>query len=71
VERKLTDLADLDVVHYPHDPLLPTIWRLRFNLPAYDAAHVALAIARDTPLLSLDQRITATTGHGASSDVIR
>ncbi len=71
MERKLTDLADLDVVHYPHEPLLPTIWRLRFNLPSYDAAYVALAIARDVPLLTLDQRIAATTGHGASIDVVR
>lgn len=67
----LTDLADLDVVHYPHEPLLPTIWRLRSNLTAYDAAYVALALALDAPLVTLDQRIGAAPGHGASIDVIR
>lgn len=30
-------LADLDIAHYPHEPLLPRVWRLRSNLTAYDA----------------------------------
>ena len=67
----LTDLADLDVVHHPHEPLLPTIWRLRSNLTAYDAAYVALALALDAPLVTLDQRIAAAPGHDAVIDVIR
>lgn len=67
----LTDLADLDVVHYPHEPLLPMIWRLRSNLTAYDAAYVALAMVLDAPLVTLDRRIAAAPGHGAIVDVIQ
>jgi predicted nucleic acid-binding protein len=37
--QALEDLADLDLVRHPHDVLLPTIWRLRDNLTAYDAAY--------------------------------
>ncbi|MGH9155079.1 MAG: type II toxin-antitoxin system VapC family toxin [Acidimicrobiales bacterium] len=67
----LTDLADLDVVHYPDEPLLPTMWRLRSNLTAYDAAYVALALALDAPLVTLDARIAAAPVHGATVDVIQ
>lgn len=66
----LEDLGDLDVVHHPHEPLLPTMWRLRFNLTAYDAAYVALALALDAPLVTLDARIAAAPGHGATVDLI-
>ncbi len=69
--QALTDLADLDVFHHPHEPLLPTMWRLRSNLSAYDAAYVALALALDAPLLTLDARIAAAPVHGAKVDVIR
>ncbi len=66
----LVDLADLDVVKHPHEPLLPTMWRLRPNLTAYDAAYVALALALDAPLLTLDARIAAAPGHGADVDLV-
>lgn len=69
--QALTDLADLDVCHHPHEPLLPTIWRLRSNLTAYDAAYVALALALDAPLVTLDARIAAAPVHGATIDLIR
>jgi len=65
------DLGDLDVVHHAHEPLLPTMWRLRLNLTAYDAAYVALALALDVPLVTLDARIAAAPGHGAAVDLIR
>jgi predicted nucleic acid-binding protein len=42
-------LADLDVIHHPHEPLLPVMWRLRSNLTAYDAAFVAVAEVLDRP----------------------
>ena len=66
----LGDLVDLDVVHHPHEPLIPTMWRLRENLTTYDAAYVALALALDAPLVTLDAGIAAAAGHGATVDVI-
>lgn len=68
--QALADLADLDIVHHPHEPLLPTMWRLRRNLTAYDAAYVALALALDAPLVTLDARIAAAPVHGAMIDLI-
>ena len=38
-------------------PLLPSIWQLRHNLTAYDAAYVALAHRLDCPLVTLDQAL--------------
>lgn len=66
----LGDLADLDVVRHPHEPLLPAMWRLRANLTAYDAAYVALAEALDAPLLTLDARLAAAPGHHATIELI-
>ena len=57
-ERALVALADLDVVRYTHELLLPLIWRLRHNLTAYDAAFVALAAVLDAPLVTLDARVS-------------
>ena len=56
-ERALLALADLDVIRYTHELLLPLIWRLRHNLTAYDAAFVALAAVLDAPLVTLDARV--------------
>ena len=56
-ERALQSLADLDVVRYTHELLLPLIWRLRHDLTAYDAAFVALAAVLDATLVTLDARI--------------
>lgn len=66
----LGDLADLDVVQHAHEPLLPTMWRLRENLSAYDASYVALALALDVPLVTLDARLATSPGHGARIDLI-
>ena len=70
-EQALEDLADLDVALHPHEPLLRSIWRLRENLTAYDAAYVALAEALDAPLLTLDARLAAAPGHVATIDLVR
>ncbi len=66
----LEDLADLGVLTYPHEPLLPAVWRLRGNLTAYDAAYVALAQALDAPLVTLDARIARAPGHDAVVDLL-
>lgn len=68
--QALVDLADLDIEHHPHEPLLPAMWRLRSNLTAYDAAYVALAEALDAPLLTLDARLAGSPGHAAVIDLI-
>ncbi len=62
----IADLADLDLVHHPHEPLLPAIWQLRSNLAAY----VALAEALEAPLVTLDGRIAAAPGHAAVVDLV-
>jgi predicted nucleic acid-binding protein len=66
----LIDLGDLDVARHDHEPLLPTLWRLRSNLTAYDAAYVALALALDAPLLTLDRRIRDAPGHDARVELL-
>lgn len=68
--QALVDLADLDVARHPHEPLLPTMWRLRSSLTAYDAAYVALALALDATLVTLDARLATAPGHDASIDLI-
>jgi len=69
-EAALSDLADLDIVRHPHEPLLARMWRLRDNLTAYDAAYVALAEALDAPLVTLDARLARSPGHSAVVDLI-
>lgn len=66
----LADLADLDAVRHPHEPLLPAMWRLRANLTAYDAAYVALAEVLDAPLVTLDAGIAGAPGHDAIVDLV-
>jgi len=66
----LVDLADLDVVRHPHEPLLAAMWRLRSNLTAYDAAYVTLAEALGAPLLTLDARLARSPGHAAVIELI-
>lgn len=65
----LVDLAAMTVVRYAHEPFLPLIWQLRANLTAYDAAYVALALALEAPLLTLDRHLAAAP-HGADVDLI-
>ena len=65
----LDDLRALSATRYAHAPLLPMIWQLR-NLTAYDAAYVALAIALDAPLVTLDARLARSPAHRATVDLI-
>lgn len=69
-EEALTDISDLDVDLYGHEPLMGRVWQLRENLTAYDAAYVALAEGLGAPLVTFDERLAAAPGHLASVEVL-
>ena len=66
----LEDLADLPLIRYPHDLLLPRIWELRRNVTAYDAAYVALAEALAAPLVTRDAALASVRVHHARIDLL-
>jgi len=66
----LEDLADLHLVRYPNDVLLPRIWELRQAMTAYNAAYVVLAELLGVPLLTCDRRLAAAKGHSAAVEVV-
>lgn len=57
-----TDVADLAITRYGHEPLVDRAWALRDNLTAYDAVFVALSEALDVPLITCDARLAAAPG---------
>jgi predicted nucleic acid-binding protein len=63
----VSDLLDLPVQRYAHEPLVPRIWELRENFSAYDSAYLALAevVAQaGAPLLTADARLArAASAH--------
>lgn len=61
----LSDLADLALTRYAHEPLNDRVWELRNNLTAYDATFVALAETLDVPLITCDAPMAAAPGHAA------
>jgi predicted nucleic acid-binding protein len=66
----LQDLIDLPLIRYPHDLLLPRIWKLRENFTAYDAAYLALAEALGARLVTCDRKIASVSLHYARVEVI-
>jgi predicted nucleic acid-binding protein len=66
----LDDLVALGIVLHPYLDLVPTMWALRANLTAYDAAYVALATALDAPLLTLDRTLAAAPGLTARVELL-
>jgi predicted nucleic acid-binding protein len=66
----LDDLADLPLVRYPHDLLLPRIWELRHTLTAYDGAYVALAEALAAPLVTRDAALASRGPHRARVELM-
>ena len=57
-----SDLLSLGIDLYPFRPFAGRVWELRENLTAYDAWYVALAEALDWPLVTLDRRLSRSTG---------
>lgn len=57
--RILEAWAGNDVVRFSHLPYLDTVWSLRHNITAYDAAYVALAMHLGAVLLTADRRLAA------------
>jgi predicted nucleic acid-binding protein len=51
--------------------LLGRVWELRENLSAYDATHVALAEALETPLVTADGRLGRAPGPRCTVTVVR
>ena len=68
--QALTDLADLAITRYPHQPFVPRIRELRHNVTAYDAAYVALAEGLGAPLLTGDARLAGAPGHRATIELL-
>jgi predicted nucleic acid-binding protein len=68
--RALEDLADLPAERYGHRPLLGRVWELRHNLPAYDAAYVALAEALGAVLITADRRLARCPGLSCELEVV-
>ena len=66
----LADVADLPLVRYAHEPLLPRVWQLRENLTAYDATYVALAEAVGATLITCDARLGRAPLTGVTIEVI-
>lgn len=57
-----SDLVELAITRYSHEPLADRIWELRHNLTAYDAAFVALAEALSAPLITCDAGLAWVPG---------
>jgi len=65
----LSDLVDFPLTRYPHFVLLTSIWQMRRDLTAYDAAYLALAEALDARLITRD-RALARAGSRVRVEVI-
>jgi predicted nucleic acid-binding protein len=64
-DEAVRDLLDLRITRYPHLVLLPRIWQLRHNFPAYDSAYIVLAEKLGAALVTRDARLASASGHAA------
>ena len=55
----------LNVPDDPHTTLLPSVWRYRHTLSAYDAVYVVLAETGGATLTTRDPRLASAHGHTA------
>ena len=56
------DLVEHEIELYSFAPYAERVWELRHNLTSYDAWYVALAESLDCPLITLDRRLSRSTG---------
>ena len=56
------DLLRLELELFPYAPFADRIWALRSNLTSYDAWYVALAEALDSPLVTIDRKLSRASG---------
>ncbi len=62
VHNAFASLMRLEVDLFSFAPFAERVWELRHNLTSYDAWYVALAEWLDCPLVTLDQRLSRSTG---------
>lgn len=55
IDLMLSRYTALDLMRYPHLPLIKRVWSLRHNVTPYDALYVALAEELELPLVTADQ----------------
>lgn len=56
-ERGVGRIPHLGIETVPVDELLPRMWRMRESISGYDAAYVALTVARDLTLVTADAKL--------------
>ena len=56
------DMLRLELELFPFGPFAERVWELRGNLTSYDAWYVALAEALACPLVTLDRRLSRSSG---------
>ena len=56
------DLLRLNMDLFPFAPFAERVWGLRGSLTSYDAWYVALAEALDCPLVTLDRKLSRSSG---------
>jgi predicted nucleic acid-binding protein len=59
------ELSEVRLVCYPHAPLRESVWSMRHDLTAYDAAYLTVALSLDDPLL-----LTADDGLAARASAV-
>ena len=66
----LDDLLEMRLQKVPHRHLIDRAWELRENVSFYDGLYVALAEALDTPLLTLDGKLSRASGLRTEVELI-
>jgi len=61
----LDALARMRMLRFAGRQLLRRVWEIRGQIDAFDAAYVALAERLQLPLITTDQRLGRSRGHGA------